>query len=190
MYLRLDKSISGQTHKRGMTLMEILIVISLIILLLSISSSSYSRLKNQARAVQCTSKLREIGVGINLYLADNGLYFPTLAAGRDSKDDQEAPVLETELLDYVSNEHIFECPADHEGLFEKTGSSYFWNTLVNGQRMGNMNLLGIIKQEAGIPLVSDKENFHKHIGNEVNILYADGHILKELQFNVEMDTKE
>ncbi|MDF1816078.1 MAG: hypothetical protein P1V20_28010, partial [Verrucomicrobiales bacterium] len=72
-------------------------------------------------------------------------------------------------------------------FFERTGSSYFWNSLVNGQKMGNMNLLGIVKQESGIPLVSDKENFHKHIGGEVNILYADGHIMKELQFTVEMD---
>jgi prepilin-type processing-associated H-X9-DG protein len=32
--------------------------------------------------------------------------------------------------------------------------------------------------------VSDKENFHKYQGVEVNILYADGHVAKEVQFVV------
>ena len=164
-----------------------LTVIGVLAAIFAIGYPSFKRLKAQAYAMQCTSKLRSIGVSLTAYLGDNGLTFPTLAPGRDSREDMDTPVLETILADYVDDEIIFKCPADHEQLFEKTGSSYFWNSLVNGQKMGNMNLLGLVKQESGIPIVSDKENFHKHIGGEVNILYADGHILKELQFNVEMD---
>lgn len=173
-------------RQAGMTLMEILVVVGVVSLLLAWGIPSFSRIKDKGYAIQCTSKLRQIGVSLNAYLGDNGLVFPTLAPGRESRDD-ETPVLETVLRDYVSAETVFQCPSDHEQLFEKTGSSYFWNSLVSGQKMGNMNLLGIVKQEAGIPLVSDKENFHKHIGGEVNILYADGHIQKELQFTVELD---
>lgn len=171
---------------KGFTFLEMLVVLGLVVLVFSILAPAYGRIRAQARATQCTAKLRNIGVAINSYLADNLLIFPTLAPGRDSRDD-DVPVLETELLEYVTDETVFRCPSDHQQLYEKTGSSYFWNSIVNGQKMGNMNLLGIVKQEAGIPLVCDKENFHKHIGGEVNILYADGHVLKELQFTVEIE---
>ena len=36
--------------------------------------------------------------------------------------------------------------------------------------------------QAGIPLVADKENFHKNVGDEVNVLYVDGHVTRELTF--------
>jgi len=176
-----------QMKAGGFTLLEMLTVAALVSLVLALGVPSYNRIKHQAYAAQCTSKLRQIGVSMTDYLADNGLVFPVLSPGRESRDDNKTPVLETVLLDYVPDETIFQCPSDHEQFFERTGSSYFWNSLVNGQKLGQMNLLGIVKQEAGIPIVSDKENFHKHIGGEVNILYADGHILKELQFTVEMD---
>ncbi len=176
-----------QNKPGGFTLLEILVVAALVAMVLALSVPSYNRIKDQGYATQCTAKLRQIGIGITDYLAENGLVYPVLAQGRESRDDDKTPVLETVLLPYVNDEMIFQCPSDHEQFFERTGSSYFWNSLINGQKLGQMNLLGIVKQEAGIPLVSDKENFHKHIGGEVNILYADGHILKELKFTVEMD---
>ena len=92
--------------------------------------------------------------------------------------------MDTVLADYVRDEFAFKCPADKQGIFEETGSSYFWNSLMNGQRLSNMNFLGLTRDAAGIPLISDKENFHEHIGDGVNILYADGHVQKELQFAV------
>lgn len=177
---------NGMREKRlGFTMTEMLVVIGILILLFSLGVPAFNRIRNQAMATQCTSKLRNIGIGVTAYLTDNGLTFPELVPGRDSREE-DVPVLETVLLDYVRDETVFKCPSDHE-LYKKTGSSYFWNSMVNGQKLGNMNLLGIITEESGIPLVSDKENFHKHIGGEVNILYADGHVLKELQFNVRMD---
>ena len=106
-----------------------------------------------------------------------------MVAARESRD-QDDPAMDTVLEDYVRDEFAFKCPADHRGIFEETGSSYFWNSLMNGQRLNNMNFLGLTKDAAGIPLMSDKENFHEHIGDGVNILYADGHVQKELQFVV------
>ena len=56
---------------------------------------------------------------------------------------------------------------------------------MNGQAMGNMDFMGLTKNQSGIPLMSDKESFHKSVGDEVNILYADGHVVSELQFTVD-----
>lgn len=173
-----------ETRDGGLTLIEIFVVIAILGALAALIVPSVERMKNQARSTQCVGKLREIGLGLNNYFLDHGTIFPTMVAARESREE-DVPAIDTVLLDYVKDEFLFQCPADHEGIFEKTGSSYFWNSLINGQRMGNMDLLGLTGTASGIPIASDKENFHKHVGDGVNVLYADGHVLRELQFVVD-----
>jgi len=174
----------GARGEAGWTLVELFIVIAIVGALAALIAPMAERMKNQARSTQCVAKLREIGLGLNGYFADHGLRFPELVTARESRGE-EAPAMDTELIEYVPDEFVFECPADHEGLFEETGSSYFWNSLLNGQRVGNLNLLGLTGEDSGIPVASDKENFHEHVGDGVNVLYADGHVLRELQFVVD-----
>lgn len=173
-----------RNRERGLTLVEIMVTLAVMGALAAILVPSAQKMKALGMSTQCVSKLREIGIGLNNYFADHGRKYPMLVSARESRED-EVPTLDTALADYVPDEFIFQCPADHAGLFEKTGSSYFWNSLVNGQHLGNMDLLGLTGQESGIPVVSDKENFHEHVGDGVNVLYADGHVLRELQFVVD-----
>lgn len=168
---------------KGMTLLEIMVVLAIIGVLSAILIPSMERIKLAARSNQCVGKLREIGIGMSNYFLDHGTTFPTMVAARESRDE-DVPAIDTVLLDYVKDETLFQCPSDHAGIFEKTGSSYLWNSLINGQKMGNMDLLGLTESESGIPTVSDKENFHKHVGDGVNILYADGHVSRNLQLTV------
>ena len=170
-------------RQRGFTMVEILVVIAILGLLASILVPSMRRMKASALSMQCLGKLRNLGMALNDYFIDHGTIYPVMVGSRESKEDDE-PALDTVLIEYVRDEYAFECPADHR-FFKETGTSYFWNSLINGQRMGNMNLLGLTDNAAGIPLMSDKENFHQNVGDGVNILYADGHVLKELQFIVE-----
>lgn len=167
---------------RGLTMVEILVVVAILGLLVGIGVPTFRLMKANARSTLCAGKLREIGIGLNNYFGDFGMTFPTLVAGRESKED-DVPTLDTKLLDYVGDEFAFQCPADHEH-FEKTGCSYFWNSLVNGQKTSNLKLLGMKGHPSGIPIVSDKENFHEDVGDGVNVLYADGHVLREVQFAV------
>lgn len=174
----------SRSRERGMTLTEIFVVVAIIATVAAILVPTMTRAKANAQSVQCMGKLRDIGIGLNQYFADRGMIFPTMVAARESRSD-DVPAIDTVLLEYVGDEFAFECPADHEGIFEETGSSYFWNSLINGQRMGNMDLLGMIRRESGIPIASDKENFHQHVGDGVNVLFADGHVTRRLQFVVE-----
>ncbi len=176
---------TSKNHVAGFTVMEMLMAITIIAVLLGLGVPGYQRIKRQAQSHQCLGKLRHLGVGLNLYLADHALILPTLAPSRDDKNNDEIPTIDTVLLKYVDSEEAFRCPSDHQGYWEKTGSSYFWNSLVNGQPMGSMNFMGLTKNQTVIPLMSDKEDFHKHIGDEVNVLYADGHVQSELQFTVD-----
>jgi prepilin-type N-terminal cleavage/methylation domain-containing protein/prepilin-type processing-associated H-X9-DG protein len=173
--------------RRGFTMIELLVTIGILALIMAIAIPSYLRMTRSAAAIKCTGKLHAIGVGLSTYLIDSGAKMPVMASSRDSKKkptEIELPTIDLVLAEYINDEEAFHCPSDHR-LFAKTGSSYFWNSVVNGQPTGALNFLGLTKSHSGIPLVSDKENFHEHIGDGVNILYADGHVQKELQFIVD-----
>ncbi len=67
-------------------------------------------------------------------------------------------------------------------LWEETGTSYFWNFTLNGQRVETAFSLVGGADLGRIPVLSDKEGFHPHVPDKVNILYADGHAASELRF--------
>ena len=52
---------------------------------------------------------------------------------------------------------------------------------LNGQAAGALNFLSI-RDHTHIPILSDKEGFHVYEANKVNLLYADGHVTKDLSF--------
>ncbi len=63
-------------------------------------------------------------------------------------------------------------------VFEQIGSSYAWNSLLNGQDAGQLTVMTIPFDPHQIPVMFDKEVFHRARGERkgVNYLYADGHI--------------
>lgn len=170
-------------RRRGFTLMEVSVAIAIVMILAAIGIPAFDRMKDQARSAGCVQKLRHLGSCVNLYATDHGMKLPVMAAARHDKSE-EIPVLDTVLADYVSDETYFHCPADHDRIWERTGTSYFWNSTLNGQHLGHLDFLGLTQNDVGIPMVADKENFHKNVGDEVNVLYADGHVLRQLQFVV------
>ena len=165
--------------KRGFTLVELLVVIGILGVLMGLAVVAGRSMKKRSQQTACLSKLKGIGGGLEMYLADNGDSMPVMEIGRDSKLERDVPVLETVLAVYLSPED-FHCPADHEH-HEKSGCSYFWNTILNGKQSTQLDFMGQVGM-AQIPLVYDKEDFHP---NGVNILYADQSASREVRFNVE-----
>lgn len=62
--------------KNGFTLVELLVVISIIALLLSIMMPSLSLAKQHGWRIVCAAKLRSIGLAAQMYSNDNAKYFP------------------------------------------------------------------------------------------------------------------
>src|SRR6478752_5393834 len=153
---------------RGFTLVEMLIVIAIIASLVGISYPVATSLIGKSREATCLNRLRALGVGLQSYLQEHGDKMPELAQGRATKTG-EIPVLETVLLPYVDSPDAFRCPADHKE-FDKSGSSYFWNSTQNGLPVSGLKLFGIKDRPDKIPLIYDKEPWHPH---KVNFLYAD-----------------
>ena len=73
--------------KKGFSLVELLVVISIIALLTTILLSVLSRAKEAARTVGCDAHLRQIGVSLNTYTAiwEGALAGPCTSGTRLSK---------------------------------------------------------------------------------------------------------
>ena len=81
-----DKS-DKRNMKHGFTLVELLVVISIIALLLSILMPTLGKAREQARSVVCLSNLRRIAVSVLLYSEDNdGTMMFTLFNGNTWQD--------------------------------------------------------------------------------------------------------
>ncbi len=182
----------SRNRSRAFTITEVLVAVMIVALLAGIGFPAYKRMKGLAHSTHCVSNLRQIGIALNTYLADHGMKLPVMVPARedinelaDLDGDEQTDALEVTLRPYVNDVICFWCPSDHEKIYEKTGTSYFWNSTLNGQDIADIDFLGISQNTAGIPIVADKENFHKNVGDEVNVLYVDGHVKRELQFIVD-----
>src|SRR5258706_7641639 len=63
-------------RSRGFTLIELLVVVAIVAILAALLLPGLSRAKGAARSASCKSNLRQLGLGLNLYLQDNRELYP------------------------------------------------------------------------------------------------------------------
>ena len=163
------------------TLIELLVVIVIIGILGALLLPVFSKAKEAGRATLCLSNLRQIGTSLQLYVQGNNNRLPFMydyVVTTNGAPTTNRHTVDIVLTNYLGSTKILKCPSDHSGVYEQTRSSYGWNVLLNGQDADRIRVLNLNFDPSRIPLMFDKENFHKARGEErdVNYLYADGHI--------------
>ncbi|HEY4416672.1 MAG TPA: prepilin-type N-terminal cleavage/methylation domain-containing protein [Verrucomicrobiae bacterium] len=163
------------------TLVELLVVIAIIAILAALLLPAIGRSKESARATVCLGNLHQVGLALQLYVQDNNNKLPVM---RDVSTDATVaatntfPAIQNVLRSQLGNTNVLRCPSDLSHYFDQTGSSYAWNSLLNGEDADHLKVFNITFKADQIPVVYDKEDFHKIRGanKAVNYLYADGHI--------------
>jgi len=99
--------------QKGFTLVELLVVISIIALLLAILMPTLQKVRGQGQKVVCLSNLKQLGLAVQLYNEDWSGRFPPFY--------YIPPRWDARLLPYVNKQKgVFRCPAERGGVMNGT----------------------------------------------------------------------
>ena len=107
-----------RTRRNGFTLIELLVVIAIIAILAAILFPVFAQARDKARSAACASNMKQIGLGIQMYIQDNDekLFFrsSTTAAYTRLNVATSGNDLKwwNQLMPYLKNSQIFTCPSD------------------------------------------------------------------------------
>lgn len=122
-------------QRRGFTLIELLVVIAIISILAAILFPVFARAREQARKAACQSNLKQIGLGIAMYVQDFDETFPmasmayTVPADTWPRRTNSGAAITTAywftvISPYVKSTQLFVCPTAGEIPFS---GGYGWN---------------------------------------------------------------
>lgn len=101
--------------RKGFTLIELLVVIAIIAILAAILFPVFARARENARRSSCQSNLKQIGLGMMMYIQDYDERFPVTggnAGGCAANAFVHKLAWGRATLPYTKSTQIFKCPSD------------------------------------------------------------------------------
>ncbi len=111
------------TTKKAFTLVELLVVISIIAMLLAMLVPALSKVKEQARTILCATNLKNYGPALLMYTQENNGRFPTRYYWLYSKTSLEAITGGTEAGSWIDGSKFhYRCLWHYEGSVSPNGN--------------------------------------------------------------------
>ena len=172
-------------RKHAFTLMELLVVISVIALLMGILMPALGKARMLGRRTVCKSNLRNLGYAFRMYLDEYSDIMPPAAmmpSLENPSDPNSKKAITVFLLAYVSDEkNVFKCHGDkgkgYQNYFLVETSSYEYREWLGGRKLKDSRLVQR-DGEANVEIMYDYKPFHGEPGQvgAKNYLYADLHV--------------
>ena len=187
----------GRSQRRaGFTLLELLVVMSVVTILIAILLPQLSSARANARRTACQATLKGIGVGFSAYLDANDRIMPDGAVvpsldGAPPRPPGHWP-LPLGMIDYVKSPKAWRCPSDNLGYaswatglsydsyFSGEGTSYGFNPEASGKRLEQNHMYRDFGDYGTneLHIIYDFANFHGPSGDprSKNVLFGDWHV--------------
>ncbi len=158
--------------RRGFTLIELLVVIAIIAILAAILFPVFARAREKARQSSCLSNMKQIALGVLMYVQDYDERFPVRSHRSHTSDPEDLLEPEGNCLwfvrvePYLKNEQILQCPSGRydyiRGEPDSGGSvplyydvDYGWNYLFHWR--GPALKLAVVEEPASTILLVEQE---------------------------------
>ncbi|MBW3637368.1 MAG: DUF1559 domain-containing protein [Armatimonadetes bacterium] len=121
---------------KGFTLTEVLIVICIVMMLAAILLPALSRANDNARRISCASNLKQLSLGLRIYVQDYDDFFIP------SGDIFTVPGGWSErLAPYLKSSQVFQCPSEgtEQDNFALDYTDYYYNLNLGPRLGGSVN---------------------------------------------------
>lgn len=134
-------------HGRAFTLIELLVVVAIIAVLMAILLPSLNSARENAKNVQCSSNLRQMGLVMEIYLSENSRKYPAYYAedpvGSGSFYNWVQKIRTTTDLQTISSgrKSIFHCPvavALNAGCDPAAAQTYAFNSFLGYRKADSL----------------------------------------------------
>jgi prepilin-type N-terminal cleavage/methylation domain-containing protein/prepilin-type processing-associated H-X9-DG protein len=122
-----------KSHKsvKGFTLIELLVVIAIVAILAAILFPVFAQAREKARGITCLSNMRQIGLGVAMYIQDYDEVFPIAAYCRSNSPEQWDWLFWSDLIDpYVKagSKNNGRNPLNQGGIYQCPSNPTGWQT--------------------------------------------------------------